>query len=274
MKPRLSALAVAVAVLCAVPVDAQSGGGHGALYYSRSMQRIGWARDMGSDDTADSLARDFCAGGLMDADMNRANQNSQAGASPVTVAGRALNAITRTSDCVKVIKFDNRSDHPCAGIGFSESSRSNGSRGSRSEVERELGRSWTSGFVVCNDRAPLIGFERLGPSGVVQTATPAPGLVACNTVVTPGRVLVWRSFNPDGSQHATGTMTITTVSGGYFEATQATVGGSTPLLFYGVTSSAFAGFVNPSSHEAWAGRCTVSGIDGNVKAYRFTMTPR
>lgn len=275
MKASVSAsIATALLVLaCTVPGVAQQGGGHGAIYYSPSAHRIGWAKNTSSDQDADNAAFAFCRGGTMDAATNQAFSEQRAGAS-ATAAGPPLATIV--SDCSKVIKFDTRDDHRCAGFGFSGSSVSRGVRDrDRAAVERDLGSRWPAAFVACNDNGPVVGVEALGarPAPVATMRTGSGTATVCNTIVTPGRVLAWTSFNQDGSQHATGTISITKVSGSYFDAVQSGADGSR-VQFYGMIYNTFAGFVNPKNEEAWVGNCSPGRISGTVKGYTFSMTPQ
>jgi hypothetical protein len=267
-----SLLAAVVIFISAVPGLAQQGGGHGAIYYSPSAHRIGWAKNLPSDQNADNAAFAFCRGGTMDALTNQEFSEQRAGAS-ATAAGPPL--ATVVSDCSRVIKFDSSSDHRCAGFGFSRNAVSRGVRDrDRAAVERDLASSWGSAFVACNDNGPVIGVESLGARAVPVATAGAPvsgTTTVCNSIVTPGRVLTWTSFNQDGSQHATGTMSITKVSGSYFDAIQTAAGGGGGQ-FYGMIYNTFAGFINPKNEEAWVGNCSPGRISGTVKGYTFSMT--
>jgi hypothetical protein len=153
----MRALVVAFVVAAtALPATAEDRG-HGSIYYSPSTQRIGWAKSLGDDSTADHVASAFCRGGQIDSDSLQTFSTGQGGAS-ATGAGPSINVVA--SDCFKVDKFDSGDNHQCAGFGFNgNGGYSKGSRESdRTKVLGDLS-SWPETFVICNDDQSVSGIQ-------------------------------------------------------------------------------------------------------------------
>jgi hypothetical protein len=150
-------LLVVVAIAAtALPAAAQNRG-HGSIYYSPATQRIGWAKSLSDDSTADHVASAFCRGGQIDSQSLQAYSSGQGGAS-ATGPGPTIDVVA--SDCFKVYKFDSGDNHQCAGFGFN----GNGgySKGSReSDRQKVLGdlSSWPQTFVICNDDQSVSGIQ-------------------------------------------------------------------------------------------------------------------
>lgn len=139
--------------------SAQQGHGNGSIYYSPSGHRGGWAKSLGDDPTADSVAKQWCQGGQVDSLAAQAFNAKEGG---VYVTSSTPTALTvPVSDCVKVIKFDSRDNHQCGGFGFNADGRfSNGVRASdQNRVQNDLS-SWQQNFIICNDDRAVGGTER------------------------------------------------------------------------------------------------------------------
>ncbi len=165
-------------VASAVPAIAQSDRGHGAIYYSASGHRIGWAKSLDSDDVADRSARAECVGGTFDSVM-MARYNART-AGPAATAQGALPMSVAVNDCRKIIKFDSKSNHQCAGFGYNpDGSISNGTRErDYASVQSDLS-GWSQTFIICNDdksvSGGIIGFlDALDRALNGSTRTPAP----------------------------------------------------------------------------------------------------
>ncbi len=182
-------LVFALLVGSTAPAYAQDRG-HGSIYYSASGHRIGYARSMPDDANADHVAHAMCEGGQIDAQSLQAYSNKEAGVA-ATGAGPALSVVL--NDCTRVIKFDSHANHRCGGFGFNaDGTFSRGVRKrTRGNVENDLS-AWQQRFVICNDDAPVSGFDRFlgaldslaqalgGTSGQPQSQ-PQSGVTFTNT---------------------------------------------------------------------------------------------
>ncbi|MDE2482571.1 MAG: hypothetical protein KGN02_10315 [bacterium] len=154
---RLALVAVLVAAT-ATPAFADQDRGHGAIYYSPSGHRIGYARSLPNDDIADHVASAMCQGGQLDADTLNAYSNHEGGAS-ATGSGPDFNTVL--TDCRKLVKFTSTKDHQCGGFGYSYDNRY--SKGTAARDRRDVNdklSNWPQKFVVCNDDRAVSGFER------------------------------------------------------------------------------------------------------------------
>lgn len=151
-------LVIALVGASITPALAQQDRGHGSIYYSPSGHRIGWARSLSDDSSADHVASAMCQGGQIDSYALNAYSGSQGG---VSATGTGPDLTTVLSDCFKVIKFDSSANHQCGGFGFNADGRySRGVRkSSKSAVQDDLS-SWGQQFVVCNDDASVSGFDK------------------------------------------------------------------------------------------------------------------
>lgn len=151
-------LVIAVVAASAVPAQAQQDRGHGSIYYSPSGHRIGWARSLPNDASADRVASAMCQGGQIDSYALNAYSNNQGG---VSATGSGPDLTTVLNDCFKIKKFDSRANHQCGGFGYTLDGRY--SRGVRERDQRGVQRdlsSWPQRFVICNDDASVSGFDK------------------------------------------------------------------------------------------------------------------
>lgn len=272
--------ALLLSTMTAAPAQ---GRGHGAIYYSSSGQRIGWAHSLPDDPTADHVAQAMCQGGQIDRQSLNAFSNQQGGIS-ATGSGPALS--TFLNDCHRIVKFDSGANHQCGGFGFSSNGQS--SSGVREQDRRAVQdhlSNWPHAFIICNDDASVSGIDRfatalgnlasaLGGGNQNSAASSSQGSAMgnagnCGQYISTGSVLTWRSFL-NGSLHSQGELRITKVDGNYFEAIQ-TENGMNQVQMYGMTNDNFVGLLNPNSDEAWIGQCSTSNINGFVKQYTFTL---
>ena len=151
-------LALTMALATTVPAFAQQDRGHGAIYYSPSGHRVGWARSLPDDATADHVARAMCQGGQID---GQSLQASTAGQGGLDATGNVPSLNVVLTDCTRVTKFDSYLNHQCGGFGFSFNGGISQGKHDRSQ-QRVLNHlsSWPSTFVRCNDDPPTSGLSR------------------------------------------------------------------------------------------------------------------
>jgi hypothetical protein len=162
----------------ALPAAAQQSHGYGSIYLSPSGHRIGWAKSLGSEGSADDVARHWCQGGQLDGQAAQAYRDNEGGAAATATAWTSL--ATPVGDCFKVIKFASNVGHRCAGFGFNPDGRySRGVRkANRSDVQSALS-SWQQTFVICNDDQAVSGTERF-LNGLSKFASALNDLVGGN----------------------------------------------------------------------------------------------
>ncbi len=149
-------LFVSVLTLSAVGGALADNGGHGSIYYSPSTHRIGWAKNLDNDQTANDVAFEMCRGGGQYSNQaNSALNNNQAGVNASNFTHPSL--LDSASDCRRIIKFDSNDDHVCGGFGFDPQSGrfSNGYRESNATAVGQDLSSWTYGLILCNNDDPI-----------------------------------------------------------------------------------------------------------------------
>jgi hypothetical protein len=255
-------LCLACSSLFAVPARAEDRG-HGAIYYSASGNRIGWAKSLGSDGDADQAAAAMCRGGQIDAVFLQEFQNQQAGVS-ATGTGPQIDVVE--SDCRKIIKFDSADNHQCAGFGFNGSGNvSNGVRKSdRPGVENSLS-SWSQTFVICNDDRSVSGIERFanalnqlagalnGSNNANSSQIAQPGNINATTVVfhnvTNATATVGLKCTNESSYH-----TFTVSAGGTQSIDGSSWGEGCATYDFIVTTPAADGSSTSVTHQIQGGR--------------------